>query len=280
MFVVYWNWQITRDGALRFSLILLSLSFSYQNLTWLNSHFLSWLPVGYILFGTSIIFTMRHIYRTLRWYNTWLNGKRYQKYEKLAMHICLYLVVISIVLSIPISIDGKGNGVISNIEPTKILSNLSAVMQQSPTSNIQNNNTDDSFKYSVKGTGYIIGISDIIKNVNEKDIDGAVELDVVKVGVVNLRDNTMKYANLNVYMLDDNLNQYGIYHPINIKNPKYSYISRASSIYITPGAIQYFYVPFNHRTDNMKIINFELVYTSDYKTYTESVQINLKELKE
>jgi hypothetical protein len=77
--------------------------------------------VGYISLGISGIFALRHIYRTLRWYRVWLNGKRYQKYEKLIMHICLYLVVISIVLSIPTSIDSKENKIFSNIEPPEIL---------------------------------------------------------------------------------------------------------------------------------------------------------------
>lgn len=105
--MVYWNWKVTRDGTIRFSLILLALSFSYQNLAWLNSHFLPQIPVGYILLGVSGIFTLRHIYRTFRWYRIWLNGKRYQKYEMLIAHICLYLVVISVVLSVPISIAGR-----------------------------------------------------------------------------------------------------------------------------------------------------------------------------
>jgi len=107
--MVQWNWRITRDGAIRFSLILLTLSFSYHNIAWLNSLFLPQLPVGYILFGFAGIFTLRHVYRTFRWYRTWLNGKRYQKYEKLIMHICLYLIVISVVLSIPTTIPASQN---------------------------------------------------------------------------------------------------------------------------------------------------------------------------
>lgn len=106
--MVYWHWNITRDGAIRFSLILLLFSLSYQNFTWLNSHFLPLIPVGYILLGISSVFVLRHIYRTIRWYRIWLNGKRHQKYEKLAIHICLYLVIMSVVLSIPMSIDKGG----------------------------------------------------------------------------------------------------------------------------------------------------------------------------
>jgi len=114
--MVHWSWQITRDGAIRFSLILLTLSFSYHNLAWLNSLFLPQLPVGYILFGVSGIFVLRHIYRTLRWYSIWLNGKRYQKYEKLIMHVCLYLVVISVVLSVPVNVNGKDLSISDYIE--------------------------------------------------------------------------------------------------------------------------------------------------------------------
>lgn len=252
--MVYWHWNITRDGAIRFSLILLLFSFSYQNFTWLNSYFLPLIPVGYILLGISSVFVLRHIYRTIRWYRVWLNGKRHQKYEKLAIHICLYLVIMSVILSIPISID------------------------DSPTTISTDADDDGTFKYSVEGNGYIIGISNIITNVHEKDIDSEVELDVIKVGIVNMQDNPMKYANFNAYALDKDYKQYEMYRPIRITDSKYPYmISGHSSAIISPSAVEYFYIPFNHRMSNMEIINFEIIYMSDYKTYTESVQINLNE---
>ena len=143
--MVYWNWRITRDGIIRFSLVLLTLSFSYRNLAWLNSLFLPQLPVGYILFSISGIFTLRHIYRTLRWYRTWLNGKRYQKYEKLIMHICLYLVVISVVLSVPTNIDSIDDSIFPNIETNKILDTFSPLSQSSPQDTIQDNSMQEDY---------------------------------------------------------------------------------------------------------------------------------------
>lgn len=130
--MVYWHWNITRDGAIRFSLILLLFSFSYQNFTWLNSHFLPLIPVGYILLGISGVFVIRHIYRTIRWYRIWLNGKRHQKYEKLSIHICLYLVIISVFLSVPMSIDGKINEMsIVNLLPDQTTSITDELIAQS-----------------------------------------------------------------------------------------------------------------------------------------------------
>src|SRR5574344_770547 len=103
--MIKWNWIAVQKGLAQYSLLLSIFSFSYQNLIWLNSHFLSWLPIGHILLGGSGIFIILHLNRTLRWFAVWLNGKRYQKYEKLFIHICLYLIITSIVLSIPMTIN-------------------------------------------------------------------------------------------------------------------------------------------------------------------------------
>jgi hypothetical protein len=87
--MAYWNWRLVRDGVLRFGLMLLSFSFVFQNLSWLNSKFLPQLPVGFILLLIIGIFIMRHIYRTLKWYAVWLKQKL--KLENLVIHFCLYL---------------------------------------------------------------------------------------------------------------------------------------------------------------------------------------------
>lgn len=90
-----------RDGAIRFGLMLMVFSIISQNILWLNSKFLSQLPVGYILLICFGIFIIRHVCRTLKWYSVWLKYGTKQKLEKLLIHICLYLIVISVALSVP-----------------------------------------------------------------------------------------------------------------------------------------------------------------------------------
>jgi len=147
----------------------------------------------------------------------------------------------------------------------------------SPTTISTKEDDDGTFKYSVSGNGYILGISDVITNVQEKDIDGEVELDVIKMGIVNIQDKPMKNVHLVVYVLDKEHSQYGTYRMIRINEPKYPYISSSTYAYISPNAVEYFYIPFNHRLDDMEIVSFEIGYLSDYTPYTEFSQINLNE---
>ena len=98
---VYWKWKLTRDGSIRFGLMLVIFSIVYKNVVWLNSKSLSQLPVGYILLICFGIFIIRHVYRILKWYSVWLKYGTNQKFENVIMHLCLYLIVVSVALSIP-----------------------------------------------------------------------------------------------------------------------------------------------------------------------------------
>lgn len=99
--VVCWSWKLTRDGAIRFGLMLVLFSIAYQNVAWLNSTFLSQIPVGYILLICFGMFIIRHVYRTLKWYSVWLRYGIKHKFENFFMHLCLYLITVSIALSAP-----------------------------------------------------------------------------------------------------------------------------------------------------------------------------------
>ncbi|AKB54927.1 MULTISPECIES: hypothetical protein [Methanosarcina] len=98
---VYWNWKLTRDGAIRFGLMLMVFSIVYQNVAWLNSKFLPQLPVGYILLIYFGIFIIRHVYRVLKWYSVWFKYGTRQKLENFIVHLCIYFIVISVALSVP-----------------------------------------------------------------------------------------------------------------------------------------------------------------------------------
>lgn len=103
---VYWNWDLARDGVIRFGAMLFATSYIYRHILWFNSTFLPQIPVGYILLVVLGLFVCRHVYRTLRWYHIWLEHGEYhyrgsqQKYENLVIHACVYLVIASISLSI------------------------------------------------------------------------------------------------------------------------------------------------------------------------------------
>lgn len=98
-----WDWKKTLGGMFSLSLMLLSFSFVYQNQILLNKLFLPQIPVGYLLlFGFGILISY-HIYRTLKWYHECIKAKRYR--INLIVHICLYLTVFSIALSIPMALS-------------------------------------------------------------------------------------------------------------------------------------------------------------------------------
>lgn len=102
-FMVYWNWKLTRNGAVIFGLLLLLFSFVFQNLALINAKFLPQLPVGDTLLLAIGIFLLLHIYRILKWYKVWF------KYEgktiwNVVVHLCIYLIVISVVLSFPLDL--------------------------------------------------------------------------------------------------------------------------------------------------------------------------------
>lgn len=120
--MVHWNWQLTRNGAVRLGLMLLSFSFVYQNLSWLN--FLTQFQVGSILLSVFGIFIIRHIYRTLKWYYIWVKHKK--KLKNLIIHFCLYLIVFSITLSAPLHLNTVNSGF------EKLTPRASGASQQEP----------------------------------------------------------------------------------------------------------------------------------------------------
>jgi hypothetical protein len=99
---MYWSWNKVLGGMLRFGLMLLSFSFVVQNESLLNKAFLPQIPVGLILLLISGIFILRHAYRTLKWYSAYFKAKRYR--TNVFVHFCLYLIVFSIALSIPVGL--------------------------------------------------------------------------------------------------------------------------------------------------------------------------------
>lgn len=100
---MYWDWRKTIGGMLRIGIMLLCFSSVFQNRILLNKEFLPQLPVGFILLFLFGILILRHICRTLRWYSFWL--KKRKNFGNVILHSCLYLIVISLVLSISISLD-------------------------------------------------------------------------------------------------------------------------------------------------------------------------------
>jgi hypothetical protein len=98
---MHWDWKLTRAGALRFGLMLLSFSYIAVNESTLNKAFLQQLPVGLLLLLIIGAFILRHVYRTLKWYSRCFNAKRYR--ANVLIHFCLYLIVFSIAVSIPMN---------------------------------------------------------------------------------------------------------------------------------------------------------------------------------
>jgi|GEM_PF-948685 len=101
--MIYWNWKFTRNGALRFGLLLLLFSLVFQNLALINAKFLPQLPAGDILLLVIGIFLLRHVYRVLKWYELWYKYGR-KTIWNIVIHLCIYLIVLSVVLSFPLDL--------------------------------------------------------------------------------------------------------------------------------------------------------------------------------
>ncbi len=120
-----WDWNKTFIGMFRLGLMVLSFSFVIQNEVMLNDEFLPQIPVGFILVFVIGFFILRHILRTFKWYSSCCKTKRYQ--TNVIVHFCLYLILFSIVLSIPVTLDATSTSqkdTLKNSEYTDLLRNI------------------------------------------------------------------------------------------------------------------------------------------------------------
>jgi len=89
--------------AVRFGLLLLLFSFVFQNLALINAKFLSQFPLGDLLLLAIGVFLLRHVYRVLKWYKVWFKYGR-KTIWNVIVHLCIYLIVFSVVLSFPLDL--------------------------------------------------------------------------------------------------------------------------------------------------------------------------------
>ncbi len=102
---MYWDWHKAIGGMFRIGAVLLVFSFIVQNLTSLNKLSLVQLPVGSLLLLILVAVILRNIYRTLKWYFTWLRSrKKFGSITNVIIHFCLYAAVFFLTLSIPVPI--------------------------------------------------------------------------------------------------------------------------------------------------------------------------------
>jgi hypothetical protein len=100
---MYWDWHKAIGGMFRICAVLLVFSFIVQNLTLLNKFFLVQLPVGSLLLLILVAVILHNIYRTFKWYFTWLrNRKKVGSTTNVIIHFFLYAVVFVVTLSIPV----------------------------------------------------------------------------------------------------------------------------------------------------------------------------------
>ncbi len=95
-----WNWNKTLKGLLQISILVFLFSIVYQNNNKINSVFLSAIPVGTLLLLIVGILIVRHLYQVSKWYNLWIKSNSHFKYGNLMIHICLYLIAVSVVMSV------------------------------------------------------------------------------------------------------------------------------------------------------------------------------------
>lgn len=100
---MYWDWRKTIGGMFRIGAVLLIFSFIVQNLTLLNKLSLVQLPVGSLLLLILVAVILHNIYRTFKWYFTWvMSRKKVGSLTNVIIHFCLYAVVFYATLSIPV----------------------------------------------------------------------------------------------------------------------------------------------------------------------------------
>lgn len=97
-----WNWNETFRGIIPFIVLLLVFILFYQNVDKINNTFIPSIPVGLISLVIIGILLAHHIYKVFKWYLIWVTSTK--RFEKVIIHFCLYLIVISIVFSFPSSL--------------------------------------------------------------------------------------------------------------------------------------------------------------------------------
>ena len=97
---MHWNWSQTYQNWFIFG-ILISLSwFVYQNLWYINTMFISQIPVGTIILFVLVMITLKHMYEIVVYWRLYLDERH--KATNIIIDICGYLVILSIILSISI----------------------------------------------------------------------------------------------------------------------------------------------------------------------------------
>lgn len=105
-----WNWNKTFTGLFQISLLVFGFSIVFQNLSFLNSIH-PYIPAGLlmeIILGIAII---DHFYKVVKWYLAWTKYSydNHKRIGNIIIHLCLYLIVIAIALSIPINFNSVQN---------------------------------------------------------------------------------------------------------------------------------------------------------------------------
>jgi hypothetical protein len=131
---MYWSWIKTLSGLLEFSFLVLSFSFVVHNESVINKSFFSQLPVGLILLIIIGIFILRHAYKMLKWYFICFKAKRYR--INVFIHFCLYLIVFSIALSIPVDL-GTALPIHEETSQSRVDNNAVHSVTEQPTPNEQ-----------------------------------------------------------------------------------------------------------------------------------------------
>lgn len=96
--MAYWNWEGSVFEYIKFAITLLSAKWVFERIYLLNKSFTQEIPVGWILLVIISIILLYQILWLLKWTNIWL--KQRWKPEWLIIHWGIYLIIISIVLSI------------------------------------------------------------------------------------------------------------------------------------------------------------------------------------
>jgi uncharacterized protein YkwD len=112
---LYWNWKWIYRNWFIFGLWILIIQFVLQNLQKFNDSFLPQIPVGNILLFALGILILKHMSGIIKWWREYFN--RYHETTNIILDVCGYLIILSVILSIPMEYSNLQLPIVSN--PTK-----------------------------------------------------------------------------------------------------------------------------------------------------------------
>lgn len=198
-----WNWNRTFTGVFKISLLVFGFSIVFQNLSFLNSIH-PYIPVGLLMVIILGIAIIDHVYKVVKWYLAWTKHSydNHKRIGNIIIHLCLYLIVIAIALSIPINFSSVQN-IEKPVDDTLKSIGLREFTKEERVNRVQINNNDDKLTPIIKN---------VLLNTDNDTLKYIVSVNVVNQNVVaDVCNNNIAIGCADISYSDDILSTADIY---------------------------------------------------------------------